>query len=85
MSGTIESGVFAGMSREQLTAYRTKLQEALLTLASGEKVTTVAYAQGTGSRSVTYTPADENRLRGLIRQINGALGVHRAAIGVSFR
>jgi hypothetical protein len=85
MSGTIQSGTFASMSRDQLAAWRSRLQEALLGLAAGEKVVNVAYAQGTGSRSVTYTPADENRIRGLIRQLNGALGLRRAAIGVSFR
>lgn len=85
MSGTIQSGTFAGMSRDQLTAWRGRLQEALLALSTGEKVTTVAYAQGTGSRSVTYTPADETRIRGLIRQINGVLGIRRGAIAVRFR
>jgi hypothetical protein len=84
MSDIIQSGTFAGMSRTQLTARRAGLQEALLSLAAGEKAVTVAYAQGTGSRSVTYTPADEARIRGLIRQINTALGVRRGAIGVRF-
>ncbi|EHL97716.1 hypothetical protein HMPREF9946_03999 [Acetobacteraceae bacterium AT-5844] len=85
MSGTIQSGTFAGMSRAQLTERRAKLQEALLALAEGQKAVSVAYTMGNGSRSVTFTPADEDRIRGLIRQINGALGLRRGAIGVSFR
>lgn len=85
MSDIIQSGTFAGMSRTQLAARRTALQEALLQLGAGEKAVTVAYAQGTGSRSVTYTPAQADVIRGLIRQINTALGVRRPAIGVSFR
>jgi hypothetical protein len=84
MSGTIQSGTFAGMLPAQLAAQRSKLQEVLLSLAAGEKAVTVAYAQGTGSRSVTFTPADENRIRGLIRQMNSALGVRRSAISVVF-
>lgn len=85
MSATIESGVFAGMTRAELAAQRAQLQRALLQLASGAKTASVSYAQGAGSRSVTYTPADETRIRGLIRQINAALGQPRRAIGVVFR
>jgi hypothetical protein len=85
MSGTIQSGTFAGMSRDLLIARRAALQEALLSLAAGEKAVTVAYAQGTGSRSVTYTAADDTKIRLLIRQINLALGVAQGAIAVRFR
>lgn len=85
MSGTIERGVFAGMKHADLEARRGQLQEALLELAAGAKTVSVAYAQGTGSRTVAFTPADENRIRGLIRQINAALGLRRQAIGVVFR
>jgi hypothetical protein len=84
MSDIIQSGTFAGMSRTQLTARRAALQEALLSLAAGEKEVGVAYTQGTGSRSVTYRPGDEEKVRGVIRQINTALGVRRGAIGVRF-
>lgn len=85
MSATIQSGTFAGMTHAQLEATRGQLQRALLELATGAKVASVSYAQGNGSRSVSYTAADETRIRGLIRQINAALGQPRRAIGVVFR
>jgi hypothetical protein len=86
MSATITTGVFAGMTREALTTTRAKLQQALLDLAMGEKTVSVGYAAGgLSSRTATFTAADEARIRGLIRQINTALGEPRRALDVVFR
>ncbi|SHJ68851.1 gpW protein [Roseomonas rosea] len=85
MSDTIQVGVFAGMSRAALEGYRTRLQEALLTFGLGEKTVTVSYTQGTGARSVTFSATDEEKIRGIIRQINAALGIRRGARSVVFR
>ncbi|MBP0492867.1 gpW family head-tail joining protein [Pararoseomonas indoligenes] len=85
MSDTIQVGAFAGMSRAALEGYRTRLQEALLAFGLGEKTVAVSYTQGTGSRSVTFTPTDDEKIRGIIRQLNAALGVGRRAQRVVFR
>lgn len=85
MSDTICSGIFAGMTRAQVTAARTSFQTALMALASGEKMVTASYQQGTGARSVTYTAADSARLENLIRQATIAINGRRRAIGVVFR
>ena len=85
MTDTIQQGTFAGMSRAALEAYRTTLQGALIDLAAGSKAVTVSYTQVTGARSVTFVPADEARIRALLRQINAALGCGRRAVPVVFR
>lgn len=82
----VPSGPFAGMSRDQVLAARATAQAALLQLATGGKPVSVSYAQGDGSKSVTFAPADEGRLRQLIAHLNGLLGQGaRRAIGVRFR
>jgi hypothetical protein len=47
-------------------------------LLTGAKVATVAYAQGDGSRSVTYTPAEIDRLRARIAELSTFLGIGSA-------
>ncbi|MFH5923835.1 gpW family protein [Roseomonas xinghualingensis] len=85
MSDIIQVGVFAGMSRGALEGYRAQLQAALIELGTGQKAVTVAYSQGTGARNVTFAPTDDEKIRGLIRQINAALGISRGARSVVFR
>jgi len=46
---------------------------ALLDLEAGGKVVTVSYAQGDGSRSVTYSQADRAGLRQTILEVQSAL------------
>jgi hypothetical protein len=53
---------------------------ALADLDSGAKVVSVSYAQGEGSRSVSYAAADSNRLRGMIREMQASIA---ARTGVS--
>ncbi|WP_338662618.1 gpW family head-tail joining protein [Pararoseomonas sp. SCSIO 73927] len=85
MSDIIQVGVFAGMSRGALEGYRAQLQGALIELGAGQKAVAVSYTAGTGARSVTFTPTDDEKIRGLIRQINAALGIRRGARSVVFR
>ena len=53
---------------------------ALADLESGAKAVSVSYAQGEGSRSVTYAAADSNRLRGTIREMQASIAA-RTGIG----
>ena len=64
-------------------------QQALQDLMTGAKPSTVTYAQGDGSRSVTYTRANMADLRAWIMQLQQAANPgtnigRRRAIGVCF-
>jgi hypothetical protein len=52
------TSVFDGLDVFVLQSRLTALQMALLDLQAGAKVVTASYAQGDGSRSVTYTAAN---------------------------
>lgn len=72
--GTVNCGPFAGMSTAQAQALLTSAQTAYANLSMGALAETVAYDQGTGSRSVTYTRASMSNLLLLITQLQQALG-----------
>lgn len=52
------TSILDGLDVSVLQARLTALQLALLDLQAGAKVVTASYAQGDGSRSVTYTAAN---------------------------
>lgn len=80
------SGIFTGMAPAALQAALTSAQTALIALTTGQQVATASYASGEGNRSVTYTRADADKLRGLIQDLQAALGIRtRRALAVSFR
>ncbi len=82
----VPSGVFAGMTEAQLRAALTYAQAALISLLTDKQPVSVSYAQGDGSKSVTYQQGSEDGLRMLIRQLNFALGQSgRRAIWPTFR
>lgn len=68
-------GLLAGRSNAQLQADLSAAQQAYLELSSGTKVVTVSYAQGAGSRSVTYQAADMGALQNVIRTLQQQLGI----------
>ena len=76
-----------GVPQATLQSWLTQAQQALQNVATGAKVTTVTYAQGEGSRSVSYSRANIADLRAWITELQTALGVRttRRAIGVMFR
>ncbi len=80
-------GILTGMSSEDLRAALASLQKALIDLSSGSKVATAAYAQGDGSRSVTYVKADIPQITAMIQTIQAQLGLTsgRRALGIRFR
>lgn len=77
---------FLGISDETLRAWRVALQQALQDLAAGAKPSAVNYAQGDGSKGVTYIPPTQALIEQRIRAITAALGEAppRRAIGVRF-
>lgn len=77
---------FVGLSQSQLQTLLTQTQEAISALVTGGKPVSVAFAQGDGSKSVTYTPANLPELRMRARILAELLGLRgpRRAIGVVF-
>jgi len=71
------TSIFAGMSQAQLQAALTAAQQAYINLSSGAKAVTVSYAQGNGSKSVTYQQTSVANLNALIKQLQAQLGIVR--------
>ena len=67
--------VYAGMTRDQLVAALASAQVALVQLQTGSKIATAAYAQGDGSKSVSYSRAEIGTLRAVILELQQALGI----------
>jgi hypothetical protein len=67
--------IFAGMSTEQLQAALISAQNAYLNLQTGAQAVTLSYAQGDGSKSVTYIQTNTGALVQLIRQLQAQLGM----------
>lgn len=82
------TSIFAGMSTAALQTALANAQQAYIDLSSGAKVVTANYAQGDGSKSVTYTQANIADLVALIKQLQAQLGIIRRGrrpIGFRFR
>ncbi|BCF88681.1 MULTISPECIES: gpW family head-tail joining protein [Paraburkholderia] len=73
MATTDLSSPYYGMSDAQLQAALAQAQQALIDLRTGEKAVTVSYAQGDGSRSVTFQQTSMANLRMLIAELQQAL------------
>lgn len=77
----------SGLTTQQLQTFRASLQQAIFDLMSGAKVASANYAQGDGSKGVTYRDSDLAGMQMLIRYIDVALGIwcrRRRAISVRF-
>ena len=86
MSGSTSSITLQGVPPGTLQAWLSAAQNALATLMTGQMVATVAYQNGSGNRSVTYTKANIADLRAWIMELQTALGNARPrAVGVMFR
>ncbi|HDL7089821.1 gpW family head-tail joining protein [Yersinia enterocolitica] len=64
-----------GLTREQLRSALTLAQQAYLELSTGAKGVSFSYAQGDGTRSVSYQPTDIGQLTSLIQLLQAQLGV----------
>ena len=62
-----------GMSTADLQARLAALQAAYFDLSSGAKVVTATYAQGDGTRSVTYRPSELSDILNAIYMLQMAL------------
>ncbi|GBQ23114.1 hypothetical protein AA12717_1396 [Gluconacetobacter sacchari DSM 12717] len=71
----VPRGPWAGMTEAQVTAARNGAQQALIQLMSGKRPQSVNYAQGDGSRGVSFAAATQAELRQNIREFNILLGV----------
>ncbi|AHE72784.1 hypothetical protein M942_08590 [Enterobacter ludwigii] len=72
---TANCGPLAGMTPDQLRAALTAAQSAYTDLMTGQMGVSFSYAQGDGTRSVTYKPASLDNLNQFIRQLQQALGI----------
>lgn len=78
--------VLAGMTRAQLKVALAQAQEAYMELSTGAKGVTFTYAQGDGTRSVTFQQTSIAQLMALIQQLQAQLGiVSRPRRPVGFR
>jgi hypothetical protein len=68
-------GLFAGLPRKQLERALARAQQAYLALCTGSKVESVSFAQGDGSKSVTFTRANLAQLMMLIKTLQAQLGL----------
>lgn len=74
------------MSRAQLEEALNRAQQAYIELSSGAKGVSFSYAQGDGTRSVTYQQTDIGTLMGLIQLLQAQLGiVKRPRRAIRFR
>jgi hypothetical protein len=62
---------FVGRSPDQLAALLTATQKAIDDLTTGGKVETASYAQGDGTKAVTFTKADLPTLMQRAEQLAG--------------
>lgn len=67
--------LFTGMSRAQLQAALTTLQQAYIDLMAGNKGESFTYTQGDGSKSVVYTRAQIAYLSATIAELQQLLGL----------
>lgn len=69
------TSLLAGRSTAQLQTDLANAQQAYIDLTTGGKTQSLAYTQGDGSKSVTYTRAELPALTMLIRQLQQQLGI----------
>ena len=68
------SSLLAGLDTSELRTRLQAMQRDYMDLASGRKLQSASYAQGDGSKSVTYTAAELPALGQLIRTLQAQLG-----------
>jgi len=71
----VNCGPLAGMTPEQLKSAMAEAQEAYTELQTGNKGVSFSYAQGDGTRSVTFQGTSLANLQVFIRQLQQALGI----------
>jgi len=69
------SSILAGMTTAQLQAALKAAQQAYVDLMTGARGVSFTYAQGDGSRSVTYEKVDQTQLTNFIKMLQMQLGI----------
>ncbi|MGW8134151.1 gpW family head-tail joining protein [Sphingomonas zeae] len=69
------TSLLAGMDDTVLRARLAQMQQDYLDLSAGRKLQSAAYAQGDGSKTVSYTQATLGNLTAAIRQLQAQLGI----------
>lgn len=72
---TANCGPLAGMTPDQLWAALAAAQKAYAEMMMGQMGVSFSYAQGDGTRSVTYKATSLENLNQFIRQLQQALGI----------
>lgn len=71
----VPCGPFAGMTQAQLQALLVQAQTAYSQLMMGTKGVTFSYAQGDGTKAVTYQATSVSNITAFMMQIQQALGM----------
>ena len=71
----VSRGLYAGMDTAVLQANLAQAQAAYNALMCGSKTASASYAQGDGSRSVTYSRTEIPNLMAYIQSLQVALGI----------
>jgi hypothetical protein len=79
MTSCPDPSIFAGMTKVALQTALSNAQAAYVALSTGTRGESFSYAQGDGSKSVTYTRANIGQLSALIRMLQQELGIVRRA------
>lgn len=69
------NGLLAGMQTSALRLALTRAQQAYISLSTGAQGVSYTLAQGDGSKTVTYTPADLPAVSALIQSLQAQLGI----------
>lgn len=72
-----QHSILTGLDQPTLQRMLAQAQQAYFDLSTGGKLETVAYTQGDGSKSVTYTRAQLGNITQLILQLQAQLGLRR--------
>lgn len=72
-----QHSILTGIDVPTLQRMLAQAQQAYVDLSIGGKAQTLAYTQGDGSKSVTYTRADLGAITNLILQLQAQLGLRR--------
>lgn len=81
----MDLSILDGVPLVQLQAWLASAQQALADLNTGSKPVTVTYAQGDGTRSVTYSRANMNTLTSWIQQIQTQIAKLQGVPGIRVR
>jgi hypothetical protein len=69
------TGLLAGMSNDALRSALAQAQKAYLDISTGKQGVSFSYAQGDGSRSVTYSATNLPALANVIQSLQSQLGI----------